>query len=108
MARGKISIVIADDGHSRQCDAGCGPDWSSAGVLALAQKQLKSRFGAGARLQYVDLSRPEAEPSSEDLRRQGRGLGWPLLVINDKARVAGQFDNRTMLDAVEAALEIER
>ena len=35
-----------------------------------------------------------------------RSLSVPLLLINGRLRIAGQFDIRRMMDAVEAEMEI--
>lgn len=103
----QIRISIVDDTSRRDCDAGCGTDWSSPDVVDLASRQLEARFGSGASLDYRDLARSSSGAESACRRSiRERGLSVPLLLINDRLRVAGQFDTRLVIDAVEAEMEM--
>ncbi len=105
---GGIRISSIDDTSRRDCDADCGTDWSSPEVVDLTARQIESRFGPEAILEYRDLSHDASHEDDPELRRTIRenGLSVPLLLINGHLRVAGQFDARRMIDAVEADLEI--
>ena len=103
-----IRISIVDDTSRRDCDADCGTDWSSPEVLSFAARQVEGRFGPEATLEYRDLRQGTLQEDDARLRRTIRenGLSVPLLLINGHLRVAGQFDTRRVIDAVEADLEI--
>jgi len=83
-------------------------DWSSPDTVALATRQIKDRFGNGARLEYFDLASGTDDRQVNEWRRsiRERSLSVPLLLINGRLRIAGQFDIRRMIDAVEAEMEI--
>ena len=104
----EIRVSIIDDTSRRDCDAGCGVDWSSPEVMEIAARQLENRFGPEATLEYRDISQGTSHEDDPRLRQTIRenGLSVPLLLINGHLRVAGQFDTRRVIDAVEADLEI--
>ena len=104
----KIQITIVDDSKAKKCEAGCGMDWSSAEVLALASRRIEERFGSGAQLEYINLSKPMTNPHTLELKRKIRNqkLSLPLLVIDGQPRISGQFDIRLLLDAIETELEV--
>lgn len=104
-----IQIVIVDDSKTGECDAGCGVDWSSLEVIALAERQIRDRFGDRVRLEYLDLSEPFSSKLAQEWQQKvvKRCLSLPLLVINGELRIAGEFDIRMLLDAIEAELEIK-
>ena len=80
-------------------------DWSSAENLALADKQIEARFGDRVRLQYLDLSETGAVLGRQLHQRIGNA-NLPLLIVNGEPRIAGLFDIRMLLDAIEAEVEI--
>lgn len=108
LTKATIEISILDESSRRDCDAGCGMDWSSPDVLALASEQVRHRFGNEAHLAYLDLSHGARDQQARDWRQaiRERNLSVPLLLINGHLRIAGQFDIRQVVDAVEAELEI--
>ena len=108
MEEATIEISIIDESSRRDCDAGCGTDWSSPDAVALATRQIENRFGSEVRLEYSDLSRNAVDPQALEWRQaiRERNLSVPLLLINGRLRVAGQFDVRQIVDAVEAEMEI--
>ena len=108
MNKHSIKVLIVDDSHAVECSAECGFDWSLAGNRDLAEQQIKARFGGGVQLEYFDLSRPTVNDTALEWQRKARDLPSPLLVINGKPRISGQFDIRMLLDAVEAAMETEQ
>ena len=101
-------VEIIDDTSRRDCDADCGTDWSSPEMVALAGKQVEQRFSGAATVEYCDLFRRELDAGQLDMKRNIReqGLSVPLLLINGHLRVAGQFDIRRIVDAIEAEMEI--
>ena len=103
-----MQIIIVDDSKITVCDAKCGMDWSSAEAITLARQRVKERFGDKVRLEYADLSNPaHAERASEFRQRiRDENLSLPLLLINGKTRVSGQFDIRMLLNTIEAEMEI--
>jgi len=103
-----VTISIINESSRRDCDAGCGTDWSSPDAVALAARQIKDRFGNEARLEYLDLASGTDDRQVNEWRGaiRERSLSVPLLLINGRLRIAGQFDIRRMIDAVEAEMEI--
>ena len=108
MTKDIVEINIIDDASRRDCDIDCGTDWSSQEAVALANRQIKSRFGIETRLEYIDLSRTTTDHRATEWRQtiKERSLPVPLLLIDGKLRIAGQFDTRQIIDAVEAAMEL--
>ena len=103
-----IQVIIVDDSKGEKCDAHCGVDWSSVEAITLASQRIKDRFGDKIQLEYLDLSKPIANRHALELsqRIKNKGLSLPLLLINGKPRISGQFDNRLLLDAINAGLEL--
>ncbi|MFC2001101.1 hypothetical protein ACFLUZ_01190 [Chloroflexota bacterium] len=110
MSEQNIQIVIINDKGAGKCDASCGVDWSSAEVMALADQQVKARFGDRVQLEYLDLSQPVTHHHVLEWQQRTRNgnLPLPLLIINGELRISGQFDMRLLLDAVDADIEIHR
>ena len=103
-----IHITILDDSRREGCEAQCGMDWSSAEAVASANQQIEERFGDRVKLEYLDLSQLTADHPASELTGRGESENLPLpqLIIDGALRVAGQFDIRRMIDAVEAEMEI--
>ncbi len=108
LAKNMIQINIIDDSIQENCAANCGVDWSSAEPVALARQQIKNRFGNKIQLQYLDLAKVTANHDALKWRQEinNKNLSLPLLLINDKLRISGQFDIRQLLDAIAAEIEI--
>ena len=108
MNKHDIQIVIADDSKGKRCDVDCGVDWSSPEVTTLAGQQVKTRFGDRVELEYLDLSKPLNDQRALELQQMvgNKDLLLPLLLINDKPRISGQFDIRMLLDAIDVEIEI--
>ena len=110
MSKHNIEIVIVGDSKKiEKCDISCGVDWSSAEATTLADQQIKARFGDRVQLKYLDLSQPVAGHHDLELQQRVRdgNLPLPLLGINGKPRISGQFDIRMLLDAIDAEIEME-
>ena len=104
-----IKITIVDDSKSEGCNAHCGVDWASAEAIALATKQIKDRFGDRIELQYLDLAKPVTNPRALELNQviENKNLPFPILIIDGKPRISGQFDIRMLLDTIDAEIEIK-
>ncbi len=104
-----IQVTIVDDSKGEKCDAHCGVDWSSVEAITLASQRIKDRFGDKIQLQYLDLSKPIVNRRALELFQgvRNRDLSLPLLLINGKPRISGQFDIRLLLDAINAELELK-
>ncbi len=103
-----IQAIIIDDSEGEQCDAHCGVDWSSVEAITLASQRIKDRFGDKIQLEYLDLSKPIVNRHALELFQgvKNKNLSLPLLLINGKPRISGQFDIRLLLDAINAELEL--
>ncbi len=103
-----IQVNIIDDSKGEKCDAHCGVDWSSVEAITLASQRIKDRFGDKIQLEYLDLSEPIANRHALELIQgiKNKDLSLPLLLINGKPRISGQFDIRQLLDAIEVEMEI--
>ena len=108
MIKHAVKITIIDDSNREKCDTSCGVDWSSAETIALASQQIKDRFGEKVQLEYLDLSKPvtNRDVLEGDELIKNKNLSFPLLLINGHPRIAGEFDIRQLLDAIEAEMEI--
>jgi hypothetical protein len=102
-----LRVVIVNHSGSVYCQAGCGWDWSQPDRLKLAEERLQSRYGAEVQLEYVDLAR-SGSPPLEDCEKgeKEEEAHFPRLLINGKMKIAGDFDMRMLLDAVEVESEI--
>ncbi|MBA7645276.1 hypothetical protein ES703_53031 [subsurface metagenome] len=103
-----IQVTIVDDTKGEKCDAHCGVDWSSIEAITLASQRIKDGFGDKIQLEYLDLSKPIANRHASELIQgiKNKDLSLPLLLINGKPRISGQFDIRLLLDAINAELEL--
>ncbi len=110
MIKSEIQIIIIDDSSIKKCDASCGIDWSSAEAIALANQQIKARFGDRVELKYLDLSKTALDHQvlvwQQKIR--SKNLLPPLLVINGEVRISGQFDIRMLLDTIDTEIEIKQ
>lgn len=108
MTGGIIEINIIDDTSRRDCDIDCGTDWSSREAVILADRQIKSRFGVETYFEYIDVSQNTPDHRATQWRQaiKERNLSIPLLLINGQLRIAGQFDTRQIIDAVEVEMEL--
>ncbi len=104
-----IHITILDDSRREKCGAQCGIDWSSAEATASANQQIEERFGDRVKLEYLDLSQPTADYPVSELtgRGESENLSLPQLIIDGAPRIAGQFDIRQLLEAIDTEVEIK-
>lgn len=103
-----IQITVLDDRRAEECEAGCSIDWSLPESLALARQQARERFGDKLKIDYLNISRTKAKRDMLRWRDEirDRNLLLPLLLINGQLRIAGPFDIRQLMDAIEFETEI--
>lgn len=104
----EIKVTIINDLARQDCDASCGTDWSSKDSMELAREQIKNRFGDSVQLTYLDLAGTKEDDSLIDWGDKiiDENLSVPLLILNGRLRITGNFDIRQMLDVIEAELEM--
>ena len=103
-----IQILIIDDSRAEKCDIGCGIDWSSPENMSFARQRIKESFTNRIILDYVDMAKPAISPLISELQQRlsREKLPLPVLTINGKPRIYGQFDIRMLLDVIDAEVEI--
>ena len=104
----QITIIDNSSGSGEKCDANCGEDWSAQETIALVNQRIKDKFGDKCQLQYLDLSKAMANQDTLEWGKtiEDKNRVSPLLLINGQLRIAGLFDIRQLLDAIEAEIEI--
>jgi hypothetical protein len=103
-----LRVVIVNNTGSIHCQVGCGWDWSQPEHLKLAEECLLDRYGAEVQVEYIDLIHsgglPPAGCQTEETEEEE--TRFPRLLINGKMKIAGDFDMRMLLDAVEVVAEM--
>jgi len=79
-------------------------DWSHPEILKLAEERLRSRYGAKVQLDYVDLA--QLGYTFCEVGELDEEAPFPRLLINGLVKIAGDFDLRMLLDAVEVEAEM--
>ena len=103
-----LNVTIVDDTTSpRTCTGDCGTDWSKVEVLEAARKQIMERFGGRAVLDYIDLPHAPDTPKTRKTRIAVKGIPLPVLLADERPRVAGEFDVGRIMDVIEVDLEAE-
>ena len=103
-----LQVVVVDDSKGEKCDARCGVDWSSVEAVNLASQRIKERFGDRIQLEYLDLSEPATGRRALELLQgiKNESLSFPVLLIDGKPRISGQFDIPLLLNAIDAEMEL--
>lgn len=103
-----IQVTIINDPAGQDCDASCGTDWSLQKSLEMAEEQVRNRFGEGVHITYLDLAGNNKLDSLIEWgeKIENENLSVPLLILNGRLRITGNFDIRQMLDVIEAELEM--
>ncbi|MEE8419244.1 MAG: hypothetical protein V3S02_03935 [Dehalococcoidales bacterium] len=101
-------IVLNDSRRIEGCEAACGIDWSDPEALAMAAGQVRDKFGEEIQIAFADLSEDGINPDLEKWSRlaTAKSLSFPLLLLNDQVRIAGNFDIRQLLDVIEVEVEL--
>jgi len=102
----KLQITIVGDSSRQACAANCGVDWSSAETLNAVKRQVLERYGHDVSIDYIDISKA-ADIELKRIKPLIDGLTMPVLLVNDKPRIIGEFDSRQLMDVIEIDLEIE-
>lgn len=95
-----VRLTVVGNSNAPLCQANCGTDWSLPETLAQARRTLKERFGDSVEIEYADIVR------GKKTTRPLKGTSYPLLVVGNNIRLAGQFDLRQVMDIAEAELEM--
>ena len=108
MSKQDIQIIIIDDSRVEKCATGCGIDWSSPENMSFARQRIKESFGNSIILDYVDMAKPTISPPISELQQRlsKENLPLPVLTINSKPKIYGQFDTRMLLDVIATEVEI--
>jgi hypothetical protein len=105
-----LRVVIVNNTGSIHCQVGCGWDWSQPEHLKLADERLRDRYGSEVQVDYIDLIHsgglPPADCRTEETDEEEEVTRFPRLLINGKMKIAGDFDMRMLLDAVEVVAEM--
>lgn len=103
-----MHVIIIDDTSIESCEAHCGVDWSAEENIKLAGQRITERFSDRIDVQYIDLSKSYFEKQARQWQSKIKTehLNLPLLVINGRVRISGQFDVRMLLDSIDAEREI--
>jgi hypothetical protein len=102
-----IDVTIVFNSKTGRCEAACGPDWSSLTIVEPVKRQIRERFGGIANLELIDLSVVSDKRVSLLQRRITKEkLPLPLLLVDGEVRIAGEFDARQLMDAVEVQKEL--
>ena len=108
MANSDVRITILGSNSRGECDAGCGTDWSLPESLALAGERLRERFKRDIPVEYIHMDKSSDSPMVREWDEQikNKNFSLPLLLLNNRVRISGQFDIRQVLDVVEIEMEV--
>ena len=106
MSKQDIQIIIIDDSRAEKCATGCRIDWSSPENMSFARQRIKESFTNRIMLDYVNLAKPAISPLISELQQRlsKENLPLPVLIINGKPKIYGQFDTRMLLDAIDVEI----
>jgi hypothetical protein len=103
----KLRIIIADTCNSQVCAGNCGGDWSLPEALNTARQRISQRFGNQVELEYIDLLKVDDSEDIRKIREAVKDMPMPVLLADDRPRIAGTFDMRQLIDVIEACLEVK-
>jgi hypothetical protein len=106
LAELKLKITIVGDSSRKACTANCGVDWSSVETMDSVKREVLERYGHDVSIDYIDLSKA-VEIETKRVKSLVDGLTMPVLLVNDRPRITGEFDSRQLMDVIEVDLEIE-
>jgi len=101
-----VIATIVFDSRKQSCEMTCGFNWSEPSTVNLVQQRIAERFGETVKLEVIDLALDEQDYRGNIKREQISDTGVPHLFLNNHLRIAGDFDIRQLLDAVEVEKEI--
>lgn len=106
MVKPTMLITIADDSTGALCDVDCGTDWSSSQIRTLAAERIEEKLSGRGQLEYIDLPQEGDSQRALELKQEIGDILLPALLINGQVRIAGNFDIRQILDAIEVEMEL--
>ncbi len=94
---------------SKPCLEGCGTNWLEEGNQHLAKESLKRCFGEKVAVNFYDLAQTATQQRFADIihMAEEQSLCFPLLVVNGKVRISGFFDQRMLLDMLDAEEDLQ-
>lgn len=95
-----IKIEIVTRGELPTCANLCGEDWTRADVQATLCEAIRHRFGENMQIVFTDASKKDA------VVLKYKKETFPQLLVDGQLRIAGQFDARQVLQAVETQIEL--
>jgi hypothetical protein len=96
-----LAVEVVIDGSTKACSAGCGADWSLPATQRRARRALSRAFGKEVKLTFTDVTRNRSVALN-----YGRESRLPLLILDGSLRLAGEFDVRQLVDAVQTEREL--
>ena len=106
MPRNRIQALIVFDSTAKSCEAACGLNWADANNLNILKKRLTERLGDRIAVELLDISGENDRVNQIEIKIAREKLRLPLLLVDGKVRISGEFDIRQVLDAAEAAIEV--
>jgi len=102
----KITILVGD--NQGECDANCGVDWSLPESVTLAAGRIKERFGEDFPIECIDMAENKTDRLVQEWTEniKSKTFSLPLLFLNGRLRISGQFDIRQLLDVIEIEKEV--
>lgn len=100
----QVTIVMGNKGN--KCEGACGLDWTSNDNLTSVQKSVAERFGDTVEIELLYLSSGDRRAPSLRERVSKDDFNLPLLLVNGEVRIAGEFDARQLMDAIEVEVEM--
>lgn len=107
MPKPKLKVTIVDKNQAEVCPGNCGGDWSLVEALETAQQRIDQRFGKEVELEYIDLENAGDTEKIQRIREAVKDMPMPVLMADERPKIAGTFDMRQLIDVIEACLEVE-
>lgn len=93
----------------KPCLESCGTNWLEEENQHLAEESLKHRFGEKVAVSFYNLAETTTQQRFADIihMAQEQSLYFPLLIVNGKVRISGFFDQRMLLDMLDAEEDLQ-
>ena len=103
-----VRVTILDNAKAEKCEGRCGLDLSSPDAVKQVTASLNKLYGDKAHLEYLELAEPATSLLHPEIveRIKSDELSLPLLLINDKLRIAGYFDIHLLQSAIQIELDM--
>jgi hypothetical protein len=106
LAKPGINLTIVDSSLHQSCSGNCGKDWSINDTLHAARQRIRERFGDRVKLEYLDMAKAKNFSKTKRIKAIVGEMPLPVLLTNDRPRIAGEFDLRQLMDVIETDLEV--